>query len=182
MYHRILDMKLPLQIVYVVEFWLLLIFLISLLDLLSPRFMSTSTESVILLDHTTHMYYEKMECSMFPSFIFWIKIPHVGKDWGKNFNMDYINPGIWMYHFYFLFFFMVSSLSWVSNDVILTLISDFVGIDFASKSFSCLFQWLQECVKGWLRGCLVRVFKQPFSIFKQHFTYFNAFFHPHVFP
>ena len=118
-YHRILDMKLPLQIVYVVEFWLLLMFLISLLDLLCPRFMSTSTKSVILFDHKTHMYYDTMECTMFPSFIFWFKILHVGKVWGKNFNMDYLSPGIWMYHFYFLFFFMVSSLSWVSNDVIL---------------------------------------------------------------
>ena len=32
-----------------------------------------------------------------------------------------------------------------------------------------------------LRGCLVCVFKQPFSVFKQHFTHFNTFFHPHVF-
>ena len=32
------------------------------------------------------------------------------------------------------------------------------------------------------RGCLVCVFKQPFSVFKQHFTYFNTIFHPHVFP
>ena len=32
------------------------------------------------------------------------------------------------------------------------------------------------------RGCLVYVFKQQFSVFKQHFTYFNALFHPHVFP
>ena len=32
------------------------------------------------------------------------------------------------------------------------------------------------------RGCLVCVFKQLFSVFKQHFTHFNAFFHPHIFP
>ena len=32
-----------------------------------------------------------------------------------------------------------------------------------------------------LRGCLVCDFKQQFSVFKQHFTYFNALFHPHVF-
>ena len=32
------------------------------------------------------------------------------------------------------------------------------------------------------RGCLVCVFKQPFSVFKQYFTYFYTFFHPHVFP
>ena len=36
---------------------------------------------------------------------------------------------------------------------------------------------------SWLkiRGCLVCVFKQLFSVFKQHFTYFNALFHPHEF-
>ena len=33
-----------------------------------------------------------------------------------------------------------------------------------------------------LRGCLVCVFKQPFSVFKQHFTHFNTLFHPHVLP
>ena len=33
-----------------------------------------------------------------------------------------------------------------------------------------------------LRGCLVCDFKQPFSVFKQHFTHFNTLFHPHVFP
>ena len=33
-----------------------------------------------------------------------------------------------------------------------------------------------------IRGCLVCDFKQPFLVFKQHFTHFNAFFHPHVFP
>ena len=32
------------------------------------------------------------------------------------------------------------------------------------------------------RGCLVCDFKQPFSVFKQHFTQFNTLFHPHVFP
>ena len=32
------------------------------------------------------------------------------------------------------------------------------------------------------RGCLVSDFKPPFSVFKQHFTHFNALFHPHVFP
>ena len=31
-------------------------------------------------------------------------------------------------------------------------------------------------------GCLVYVFKQQFSVFKQYFTHFNALFHPHVFP
>lgn len=35
---------------------------------------------------------------------------------------------------------------------------------------------------GNFRGCLVCVFKQLFSVFKQHFMHFNTFFHPHVFP
>ena len=30
--------------------------------------------------------------------------------------------------------------------------------------------------------CLVSVSKQQFSVFKQHFTYFNTLFHPYVFP
>ena len=33
-----------------------------------------------------------------------------------------------------------------------------------------------------LLGCLICVFKQPFLVFKQHFTHFNTLFHPHVFP
>ena len=36
--------------------------------------------------------------------------------------------------------------------------------------------------KHTLRGCLVCVFKQSFSVFKQYFTHFNTLFHPHVFP
>ena len=32
-----------------------------------------------------------------------------------------------------------------------------------------------------LRGCLVYVFKQSFSVFKQYFTYFHILFHPQVF-
>ena len=32
-----------------------------------------------------------------------------------------------------------------------------------------------------LWGCLVCDFKQPFSVFKQNFTYFNVLFHSHVF-
>ena len=32
-----------------------------------------------------------------------------------------------------------------------------------------------------IMGCLVCVFKQPFSVFKQHFMHFNILFHPHVF-
>ena len=31
------------------------------------------------------------------------------------------------------------------------------------------------------KGCLVCVFKQPFSVFKQYFMYFYILFHPHVF-
>ena len=59
-----------------------------------------------------------------------------------------------MYHFYFLFIFMISSLPWVSNEVILTLIFDHVGIDFASQSFSCLAPSMTsrmcKTVRGWL--------------------------------
>ena len=33
-----------------------------------------------------------------------------------------------------------------------------------------------------LWGCLVCVFKQQFSVFKQYFMYFNTLFHSHVFP
>ena len=29
--------------------------------------------------------------------------------------------------------------------------------------------------------CLVIIFNQQFSVFKQHFTYFYIFFHPHIF-
>ena len=36
--------------------------------------------------------------------------------------------------------------------------------------------------KRMFRGCLVSDFKPLFSVFKQHFTYFNALFYPHVFP
>ena len=32
------------------------------------------------------------------------------------------------------------------------------------------------------RGCVVHHFKQPFSVFKQHYTYFQILFYPHVFP
>ena len=33
-----------------------------------------------------------------------------------------------------------------------------------------------------VRGCLVGVFKQQFSVFKQYFTHFHTLFHPQVFP
>ena len=42
--------------------------------------------------------------------------------------------------------------------------------------------YLDLCCCVSYRGCLVYVFKQQFSVFKQHFTHFNALFHPHVFP
>ena len=43
--------------------------------------------------------------------------------------------------------------------------------------------WKKWSPRVWgLRGCLVSVSKQQFSVFKQHFTYFYTFFHPHVFP
>ena len=81
--------------------------LISLLSFLSPRFTSTRNKSVILFYHTTHMCYDTLECTMF-LYIYKRKILHVGKVWGKNFNMDCVKLGIWMYHFYFLFIFMIS--------------------------------------------------------------------------
>ena len=42
--------------------------------------------------------------------------------------------------------------------------------------------WLIIRSQEKLRGCLVYDFKQPFLVFKQHFTHFNTLFHPHVFP
>ena len=39
-----------------------------------------------------------------------------------------------------------------------------------------------NCGLEYLGGCLVCVFKQQFSVFKQHFTHLNTLFHPHVFP
>ena len=45
-----------------------------------------------------------------------------------------------------------------------------------------MFFVLQWTLSFWsFRGCLVCVFKQLFLVFKQHFTYFNTLFHPHVF-
>ena len=32
-----------------------------------------------------------------------------------------------------------------------------------------------------ITGCFVCIFKQQFSVFKQHYTYFHTLFHPHVF-
>ena len=40
--------------------------------------------------------------------------------------------------------------------------------------------WKQQS-KETFRGCLVCVFKQSFSVFKQYFTHFNTLFHPHIF-
>ena len=37
----------------------------------------------------------------------------------------------------------------------------------------CVYRVLEK-----FRECLVCVFKQPFSVFKQHFTHFNILFHP----
>ena len=46
-----------------------------------------------------------------------------------------------------------------------------------SLSLLCLYHIILES----LWGCLVYIFKQQFSVFKQHFTHFNTLFHPHVF-
>ena len=47
--------------------------------------------------------------------------------------------------------------------------------------FVCILQRYFELSETF-RGCLVSDFKPPFSVFKQHFTHFNALFHPHIFP
>ena len=51
--------------------------------------------------------------------------------------------------------------------------------------YAAEYQWL-KCIDKMhtakLRGHLVHVFKHMFSVFKQHYTYFHTFFHPHVFP
>ena len=54
--------------------------------------------------------------------------------------------------------------------ILLNLIPYFSSFSFLKKK------------KKKLRGCLVGVSKQQFSIFKQHFTYFHTLFYPHVFP
>ena len=106
-------------------------------------------------------------------YIYKSKILYVGKFWGRNFSIDYVTLGIWMYHFYFQFFFMVSS---VSNEVIFTLIFDYVCFYLAFKSCSYLLQWLQECVKGWLsfhiRNALVSPFYQILEFWRWERLYF----------
>ena len=52
---------------------------------------------------------------------------------------------------------------------------------YTTANFFKTFSPFPVCVLKILRGCLVCSFKQPFSVFKQHFTHFNALFHPHVF-
>ena len=41
---------------------------------------------------------------------------------------------------------------------------------------------IKNVITKMVRGCLICVFKQPFSVFKQHFMHFHTFFHSHVFP
>ena len=41
-------------------------------------------------------------------------------------------------------------------------------------------KWIQVSIV--IRGGLVGCFEQPFSVFKQHYTYFYIFFHSPVFP
>ena len=55
------------------------------------------------------------------------------------------------------------------------------GPQLYSQLYHSLFIW-RFVSNETVRGCLVCVFKQPFSVFKQHFTHFNTFFHLHVFP
>ena len=53
--------------------------------------------------------------------------------------------------------------------------------DKSIDNIQCVLQWYCFISGQSIRGCLVCDFKQPFSVFKQHFTHFNALFHPHVF-
>ena len=55
----------------------------------------------------------------------------------------------------------------------------YLQIDPITLKRKNLISWLRMDM---FRGCLVCNFKQPFSVFKQHFTHFNVLFHPHVFP
>ena len=68
-----------------------------------------------------------------------------------------------------------------------------IMIYFSTRTTCNVAQYFMTCVLfltlvirvrflGNFRGWLVCVFKQLFSIFKQHFTHFNTLFHPHVFP
>ena len=52
---------------------------------------------------------------------------------------------------------------------------------FMSPLFSFSFYFTFYFKRPTLRRCLVSVSKQQFSVFKQHFTYFDILFHPHVF-
>ena len=45
-----------------------------------------------------------------------------------------------------------------------------------------IYTTLIDCKIAVLKGCLVCIFKQPFSVFKQYFTHFNTLFYPHIFP
>ena len=57
-----------------------------------------------------------------------------------------------------------------------------VDHDFEHEGFSCGGVICDAFASAVLGGGLVCVFKQPFSVFKQHFTCFHTLFHPHVFP
>ena len=51
---------------------------------------------------------------------------------------------------------------------------------FLLGGFNCHF--MHNYIPFWNLGHLVQEFKYMFSVFKQHYTYFHTFFHPHVFP
>ena len=53
-----------------------------------------------------------------------------------------------------------------------------------SFNVKCILEWngIIDKITFWdIRECLVFVFKQKFSVFKQYYTYFHIFFHPHIF-
>ena len=49
------------------------------------------------------------------------------------------------------------------------------------KRLGFLRPWKIECGFNLLRTYLVGHFKHSFSVFKQHYTHFYTFFHPHIF-
>ena len=53
----------------------------------------------------------------------------------------------------------------------------------ATLVYECdpFFSFLKKNVLMMKRWCLIYVFKQQFSVFKQHYTYLYTLFHPHVF-
>ena len=81
------------------------------------------------------------------------------------------------YIFHFLFLCSFLSSVWI---LVYTTIYFLVRCVKAKKFSFC---GLCECFQltAEIQGCLIRYFKQRFSMFKQPYTYFYIFFYPHVF-